>query len=83
MIGIIGGYGDIGHHVVEALLSQGNETLLIGARKQKDMFYNYKSVKYQYVDLGDESSLEDFAKKMYSNYKLFGIERKYDGKIVM
>lgn len=63
MIGIIGGYGDIGHHVVEALLSQGNETLLIGARKQKDMFYNYKSVKYQYVDLGDESSLEDFAKK--------------------
>ena len=63
MIGIIGGYGDIGHHVVEALLSMENETLLIGARNQKDMFYNYKSVKYQYVDLCDESSLEDFAKK--------------------
>ena len=36
MIGIIGGYGDIGHHVVEVLLSMKNETLLIGARNQKD-----------------------------------------------
>lgn len=63
MIGIIGGYGDIGRKVVESLYLMGHIELLVGSRNKKIFFQNYQSISYNYVDLYEEKNIKDFVEK--------------------
>lgn len=63
MIGIIGGFGDIGCEVVKSLWMMGYRNLLVGGRHNNDMFHTQTEIKYQYIDLNKQVGIENFVKK--------------------
>ena len=80
MIGIIGGFGDIGCEVVKSLWMMGYRNLLVGGRHNNDMFHTQTEIKYQYIDLNKQSGYRKLCEKMQDYYKLFGIKLQYDSR---
>lgn len=63
MIGVIGGYGNIGKEIISLLMDRGHGNVTIGSRKQQLDHQAVSQLPWAYVDLSDRSSICDFMQK--------------------
>lgn len=61
MIGVIGGYGNIGRYTVSALKNYGERGLKIGGRNEKRSKTIFPDLPFQIVDIDNENSILKFA----------------------
>lgn len=82
MIGIIGGYGDIGHNVVETLYGLGHRDLLVGGRYKRETFQRYEGVLFQAVNLCEECTIKEFVNKCSVVINCTGIKEDMTEKLL-
>jgi len=62
MIGVIGGYGNIGTYTINALLELGEENIKVGGRNRKKSKLVFPMLPFQNVDVKNEEEIEQFVK---------------------
>lgn len=62
MVGVIGGYGNIGRKIIKLLIQRGHTQIRIGSRKQADLSKEpiFKDIEWQTLDINDEKNLHQF-----------------------